>query len=139
MQYVFNSKSHSFCRATPTQPVLAVKILTVWATNENQSGRLHEVLNLQTSNKIVDSSPPGMPLPRLFDSFLVSGPHGNHLCCVVDACSVTLSTFRRSTPTNTLRLHVAQLVIVRVLYALEQLHAAGLVHTGERLEQPLDY
>lgn len=72
-----------------------------------------------------------MPLPNLIDHFEICGPRGNHLCFVIEAGGPTIDQFRRTTPTKTLRLHVAQFVVFRVLVALNFLHKNGIVHTGE--------
>lgn len=105
-----------------------MKILSAWATVENRNGRLHELATLEI---VARTKPPTSHLPRLLDHFEISGPHGEHLCFVLDAQSTSIETFRRSLPNKVLRPHVVQIIIIRVLNALAELHANNIVHTGE--------
>ena len=88
---------------------------------------------LRTLNEYIEAEvldKPTFYLPKLRDNFEVSGPHGDHLCLVFIAQSTSVNDFRRSTPSKTLRLHVVQLVVDVVVSALEEMHPAGIIHTG---------
>ena len=88
---------------------------------------------LRTLNEYIEAEvldKPTFYLPKLRDNFEVSGPHGDHLCLVFIAQSTSVNEFRRSTPSKTLRLHVVQLVVQLVVSALEDMHCAGIIHTG---------
>jgi hypothetical protein len=114
--------------------LLAVKVLTASATNQNRAGYLHELDTYRTLNEYVKAEVPGPPLPflpDLRDNFEISGPHGDHLCFVFVAQSTTVTEFTCSTTSRSLRLHVVQLVLADVVSALEILHSAGLIHTGK--------
>ena len=108
----------------------AAKVLSAWATSENRRGRLHELEALQAASA-ADPMPSSGHLPRLYDHFEITGPHGDHLCFIVAATSISIEEFRRSNvETKFLRLHVVQIIIAQVLDALMRLHAADVIHTG---------
>lgn len=69
-------------------------------------------------------------LPRLRDHFFIAGPHGVHLCLVLDLLSTDIGTFRLSSPTKTLALHIVQKVAGDVVQALKELHSINVIHTG---------
>jgi serine/threonine-protein kinase SRPK3 len=111
--------------------MIAVKILTAAATAQNRAGQLHELATLQAVAEIAKTIHPPAKLPILLDHFEIQGPHGDHLCFVVDARSTSVDDFRRSAPSKTLRLHVVQLFMFHVLLGLEVLHRAAIIHTGK--------
>ena len=98
-------------RTLPSSPVLlAVKVLSIWATLENKSGRLHELETLLAIRQIAKQNASYPPI--LLDNFETTGPYGDHMCFVTEAEGFTLNNFRRSNlKTKFLRLHVAQLII----------------------------
>ncbi|KAF9514858.1 hypothetical protein BS47DRAFT_1328632 [Hydnum rufescens UP504] len=104
----------------------AVKILTAKATHSHHAGYRHE-LELLDSIKAVGSD----FLPRLHDDFELSGPHGQHLCLVMDLLGTSVQALRVSTPTQTLAVHSVKTIIAFVLEGLVELHDKGIVHTGE--------
>lgn len=110
---------------------IAIKVLSARATKENRAGIHHELefLQIVTGDRILGGPP---SLPSLKNHFEITGPHGDHICFVVKLVGSSIDDFRLSTPTKSLRLHVAQLVLYEVAEALRVLHAAGIIHTGER-------
>lgn len=106
---------------------VAIKILSARFTQETNAGHLHELATLQAVRRLE----PNLPLARLLDHFEITGPHGHHICLVLEFAGHTMSAFRNSTPTKTLRLHVVQFVALYVAYGLQKLHEGGIVHTGE--------
>lgn len=105
---------------------VAIKIFSARSTLETNAGHLHELATLQVANRL--DAP--LSLPRLLDHFEITGPHGHHICLVLEYAGHTLSAFRSSTPTKTLRLHVVQLAALYVAAGLQKLHEAGIIHTG---------
>lgn len=69
-------------------------------------------------------------LPILEDSFEEQGPEGTHLCIVLQLMSTDVSSFRRSSPTNALPLHVVKIIVLQTLEGLVQLHELDIIHTG---------
>jgi serine/threonine-protein kinase SRPK3 len=70
-------------------------------------------------------------LPRIYDHFETDGPHGRHLCLVLPVLSETISSFRRSAPSKRLDPPKVKIIIAQIAEALEQLHAANIIHTGQ--------
>jgi serine/threonine-protein kinase SRPK3 len=70
-------------------------------------------------------------LPRLRDHFEMQGPHGLHLCLVLPVLSGNISSFRRSAPSKMLDPPKVKIIIAQVVEALAQLHAEGIIHTGQ--------
>ncbi|KAF9514871.1 hypothetical protein BS47DRAFT_1342650, partial [Hydnum rufescens UP504] len=102
----------------------AVKILTAKATHSHHAGYRHE-LELLDSIKAVRFD----FLPRLRDNFELSGPHGQHLCLVMDLHGTSVQALRMSTPTQTLAVHSVKTIIALLLEGLVELHDLGIVHT----------
>jgi serine/threonine-protein kinase SRPK3 len=105
----------------------AMKILTAKATEMIRCGMLNELDVLQT---IMTSHPYSAVLPRLRDHFFTTGPHGEHLCLVLDLLSTDVGAFRLSSPTKTLALHIVQKVAGDMVEALKELHSINIIHTG---------
>ncbi|KAF9514809.1 hypothetical protein BS47DRAFT_1328588 [Hydnum rufescens UP504] len=102
----------------------AVKILTAAATHSHHAGHRHE-LELLDSIKDARFS----YLARLHDDFELSGPHGQHLCLVMNLLGTSVQTLRMSTPTQTLAVHSVKTIIALLLEGLTELHNLGIVHT----------
>lgn len=113
--------------------IRAVKVLTAWATFSNNLGDLHELAALGWTSRITQRNP-SVHLPVLLDKFRISGPHGDHLCLVLPAASISVDQFRRSRPeAPRFHPHLVRFIIVQVLEALHKLHEYGIIHTGKML------
>lgn len=107
------------------QQYFAAKILTVNATRGHQR---HQLEHLQAIRDV-----PGFHsacLPLLHDSFEESGPHGNHLCLVMNILSTDLDQFRLTAPRKTLPLYMVKTIIALIVDALVRLHDLNIIHTG---------
>ncbi|KAF9514864.1 hypothetical protein BS47DRAFT_1392124 [Hydnum rufescens UP504] len=118
-------------RFTPKR-YFTVKILTAKATHSHHAGDTHE-LELLRSIKDVRFS----RLPHLHDDFELSGPHGRHLCFVMDLLSTSAQALRMSTPTQTLAVHSVKTIIALLLEGLTELHDLGIVHTDTKADNIL--
>lgn len=105
----------------------AIKILTVHATEGHHNGRLLELDIMQT----ITSSAKTPTLPRLRHHFEMEGPHGRHLCLVLPILSESVRSFRLSVPSKLLEPPMVKIIVVQVVEALVQLHAANIIHTGQ--------
>jgi serine/threonine-protein kinase SRPK3 len=105
----------------------AVKILTADATQGHLHGQLRE---LEIMTAITDLGDDRDYLPCLHDHFQERGPHGDHLCMVMDVFSTSVSSLRRSAPRKVLPLHMAKIIIAEVVEALVHLHSLDIIHTG---------
>lgn len=105
----------------------AIKILSVFATQGHHDGYLLELEVMQT----ITASAKTPTLPQLYDHFEIDGPHGRHLCLVLPVLSETISTFRRSALSKQLDPPKVKIIIAQIVEALEQLHAANIIHTGQ--------
>jgi serine/threonine-protein kinase SRPK3 len=72
-------------------------------------------------------------LARLHDHFELTGPHGQHLCLVMNVLGPSVQTIRMSAPTRTLAVHSVKTIVALLLEGLTELHQLGIVHTGETL------
>ncbi|KAF9502865.1 hypothetical protein BS47DRAFT_1374523 [Hydnum rufescens UP504] len=98
-----------------------VKILMAKATHSHHAGDTHE-LELLCSIKDVRFS----HLPHFHDDFELSGPHGRHLCFVMDLLSMSVQALRMSTPTQTLAVHSVKTIVALLLEGLTELHDLGI-------------
>jgi serine/threonine protein kinase len=112
-------------RFTPKR-YFAVKILTAEATHSHHAGYMHELELLDSIKDIRFRF-----LPCLRDDFELSGPHGQHLCLVMDLLGTSVQTLRMSTPTKTLPVHGVKMIVALLIESLIHLHKLGIVHTGE--------
>lgn len=108
--------------------LVVIKILSARSVQETDAGHSHELATLQVIQGLPD--PRSLQLPILFDHFEITGPHGSHLCLVLEYLGHTIGAFRNSTPTKRLRLHVVQLVAMYVAEGLKNLHENEIIHTG---------
>ncbi|KAM0424572.1 hypothetical protein ACHAPT_010291 [Fusarium lateritium] len=80
--------------------------------------------------KSVGAERPGIRYMRLVaDEFTIQGPHGTHRCLLFDPLSMTLTELRNLTPEKALEKSHLQQSLQLVLFALDLLHQAGVVHT----------
>lgn len=71
-------------------------------------------------------------LPILVDDFEIIGTSGRpHICFVMYVLGPSLSDFKNASPQKALQAHVVKSIIAQLLDALNQLHEAGIIHTGE--------
>jgi serine/threonine-protein kinase SRPK3 len=120
----------TFFRAEEKPTYHAIKILTVHATKGHHDGHLLELEVMQT----ITASTKIFLLPRLHDHFEMDGPHGRHLCLVLPVLSESVSSFRRSAPSKSLDPPKVKIIIAHVVLALVHLHAANIIHTGQRYQ-----
>lgn len=108
---------------------LAVKILTVDATNALQQGIICETDFL---NAIAErfASAPEPPLPMLHDHFAQRGPHGVHYCLLTPVSRSHVHAFRASAPTGKLAVHIVKPIIACVVEGLKAIHALDIIHAG---------
>jgi hypothetical protein len=125
-----------------------VKVLTAYATQQNKDGQMVELQVMEmirwlghitsrvdedeyyddTDNEDVEGYDVRQ-LPQLLDQFEVNGPHGDHLCIVMNIYGTDVNTFRHSAPGNKLPLHTVKIITGLVLPPLTNLHSANIIHT----------
>jgi serine/threonine-protein kinase SRPK3 len=66
----------------------------------------------------------------LRDDFEEQGPHGVHLCLVMDILSTDVSSFRRSAPGKCLPLYMTRMIVALIVKSLESLHDLNIIHAG---------
>src|SRR6266481_203145 len=115
-----------WCRDTWCKDIryLAVKILTAAATRGHQRNELEY---LKAIRDLGDDRP---YIPMLRDDFEEEGPHGVHLCLVMDILSTDVSSFRRSAPDKCLPLYMTKMIVALMVESLESLHDLNIIHTG---------
>lgn len=87
--------------------------------------------------KSVGAEHPGINYMRLMvDDFAVQGPHGTHRCLLFNPLGMTLTDLRKLTPDKALDKSHLQQSLQLVLFALDLLHQAGVVHTGMSFSVP---
>lgn len=64
------------------------------------------------------------------DDFQVAGPHGMHQCLVFDPLGLTFTQFRNKFPNRALNKELLQQTLQLILFGLDFLHQADVVHTG---------
>jgi serine/threonine-protein kinase SRPK3 len=69
-------------------------------------------------------------MPMLRDDFEEQGPHGVHLCLVMDILSTDVSTFRRSAPDQCLPLHMTKMIVALMVESLDSLDDLNIIHAG---------
>jgi serine/threonine-protein kinase SRPK3 len=104
----------------------ALKILMAEVTHSHHARYTHELELLDSIKGLRFCA-----LTCLCDNFELSGPHGQHLCLVVDLLGMSVQTLRMSTPTKTLPVHDVKMIVVLLIESLIQLHKLGIVHAGE--------
>lgn len=67
---------------------------------------------------------------KVFDSFEVIGPRGNHECLLYQPLGMSFTEFLKFLPLNRLSEHLTQRSVQLLLIALEYLHRCYIVHTG---------
>ena len=102
----------------------AAKILTVHATRGHQRNELEY---LEAIRNLGDDR---SYLPILRDNFEEQGPHGVHLCLVMDVLSTDVSSFRRSAPGKRLSLYITKMIVALITESLVSLHDLNIIHTG---------
>ena len=101
-----------------------MKILTVHATRGHQQNELEY---LEAIRNLGDDQ---SYLPILRDNFKEIGPHGVHLCLVMDVLSTDVSIFRRSAPGKRLLLYITKMIVALITESLVSLHDLNIIHTG---------
>jgi serine/threonine-protein kinase SRPK3 len=101
-----------------------VKILTANATRGHQRNEL-EYMN---AIRNLDDDRPYISMLR--DDFEEQGPHGVHLCLVIDIFSTDVASFLRSAPDKRLSLHLTKMIVALMVESLESLHDFNIIHTG---------
>lgn len=102
----------------------AAKILTVHAT------RGHQRKELDYLRAIRDLGIDRSYLPILLDYFEEQGPHGIHLCLVMNVLGTDVSSFRRSAPEKRLRPYMAKIIVALITESLVSLHDLNIIHAG---------
>jgi serine/threonine-protein kinase SRPK3 len=69
-------------------------------------------------------------LPLLRDDFKEIGPHGVHLCLIIDILTTDISNFRRSAAGKHPSLRMATIIVVLVVESLESWHDLNIMHAG---------
>lgn len=79
----------------------------------------------------VGAEHPGIRYMRLvIDNFTIQGPQGTHRCLLFEPLGMTLTELRNLTTDKALEKGHLQQSLQLVLFALDLLHQAGVVHTG---------
>lgn len=98
---------------------MALKVLTTHATHENS-------LELYTLQEIFRGN--HYDLPTLQDNFTEKSHHGDHLCFALNLLGPDVDTFRKTSPTNSLRVHTVRKVIASLVEPLCDLGEIGIIH-----------
>ncbi|KAJ7686685.1 kinase-like domain-containing protein [Mycena rosella] len=113
-----------------TQQEAAMKVMVASLTNNNRGP---DELGIMTILR--DSSPESLGKVhtcQLLDSFVHDGPHGSHICLILELMGMSIAdvylSFRASLP-----LILVQRVAKHVLLGLQYVHAAGVIHTGDNI------
>lgn len=67
----------------------------------------------------------------LHDSFTLTGQHGDHEVFVMTPLGMSLKTLQDMQPYRVFRKELAKNALDQVLFGLDYLHSAGVVHTGK--------
>ncbi|KAL2129155.1 hypothetical protein VTI74DRAFT_8161 [Chaetomium olivicolor] len=95
--------------------------------NWGSDGELAVSRHLQSLD---DGGHPGRKLLRLVvDNFTVTGPHPTHQCLLFNPLGTSLTEFRTMLDENGLSKELLQWTLRFVLWGLDFLHQAGVVHT----------
>jgi len=116
----------------PKYKYKAVKILTVHAT-ETSSSELEILQAIQMFGED-ERELSGHHLPKMQDHFREKGPHGEHLCLVLNVLGPDLDAFRRSTPNKLVPVYGVKVLMQYVLEGLCNLHQANIVHRAVKSE-----
>lgn len=82
--------------------------------------------------KHIDADHPGQSYLRVaLDDFHIKGPYGNHQCLVFPALGMSLTSLRDLFDEGALDKTLLQRFLLVIVTALDFMHQAGIVHTGE--------
>lgn len=82
--------------------------------------------------KSVDAEHPGRAHLRVaLDDFQIEGPHGSHQCLVFPALGMSLTKLRDLFDERALEKTRLQKFLLVIVTALDFMHQAGVVHTGQ--------
>lgn len=82
--------------------------------------------------KGIDAEHPGQSYLRVaLEDFSVKGPHGTHQCLVFPALGMSLTSLRDLFDEGALDKTLLQRFLLVIVTALDFMHQAGIVHTGE--------
>ena len=101
----------------------ALKVFTTYETGLQKSSKPNEL------DFLTLASPRGCGVD-LYNSFMESSHHGEHLCLVLDLTGLSFEHLRLSSPTKSLQRHIVQRAVAGVLEELEKMHDCGIIHGG---------
>lgn len=107
-----------------------MKVLRTHSTNGPNQPDEGELLQLINTADV--GHPGNRHIVKLLDSFLHTGPNGQHPCLVFETLGESLYTMLGRTPQRSLPLNTVKSIARQTLLALEYLHVrCKLIHTGE--------
>lgn len=92
--------------------------------------RGHQWNELEYMNAIRNLGDDRPYISMLRNDFEERGPHGVHLCLVIDIFSTDVSSFLLSAPDKRLSLHLTKMIVALMVESLESLYDLNIIHTG---------
>lgn len=112
---------------------VAVKICISHTFTLRERDIYKEISGLQTSHGGQNN------VRKMYDRFAIQGPHGFHICLVLQPLGISLGEFKQLSPEGLFDSEVVQALMRCVLFGLDYLHReAEVIHTGRltQLHQP---
>ncbi|PYI01188.1 U4/U6 small nuclear ribonucleo protein PRP4 [Aspergillus sclerotiicarbonarius CBS 121057] len=109
--------------------------LKIYVTGEKRDDELNIYRHL---NSVEVEHPGKRFIRKLFDHFIITGPHGQHICLVHEPLGISASELLEWIPGKAVTLEDMKVCIRQLLVVLDFLHSvAGVIHTDLQLKNLL--